>query len=78
MHSVKSFDVIKMYEHKFYKAFQMILVELEGEEMIIKHHNLGNKDSIDKEVLEYRQSIQNKVKKIQQNKILEYENAAKV
>ncbi|MEJ6792002.1 MAG: helix-turn-helix domain-containing protein [Lacinutrix sp.] len=64
MHSVKGFEVVKMYEHKFYKAFQMILIELEGEEMIIKHHNLGLKDDIDKEVLDYRESIKNTVEEI--------------
>tara|TARA_R110000737_G_scaffold210502_1_gene228183 strand:+ start:178 stop:591 length:414 start_codon:yes stop_codon:yes gene_type:complete len=64
IHSVKGFDVVKNYEHKFYKAFQLILLELEGEEMIVKHFSLGMIGEIDERVLNYRESIKEKVNKI--------------
>jgi hypothetical protein len=64
-----------MYEHKFYKAFQMILIELEGEEMIVRHHNLGIKNEIDQEVIDYRESIKNTIKELRvKNKIKELQN----
>lgn len=75
MHSAKGFEVLKMYEYKFYKAFQMILIELEGEEMIVRHHNLGIKNEIDQEVIDYRESIKNTIKELRvKNKIKELQN----
>jgi len=68
IHSVKGFDVVKNYEHKFYKAFQLILLELEGEDMIVKHFNLGMFDGIDKRVLNYRESIKELVEKLELEK----------
>jgi len=68
IHSVKGFDVVKNYEHKFYKAFQLILLELEGEDMIVKHFNLGMFDGIDKRVLNYRKSIKELVEKLELEK----------
>ena len=65
MHSANGFEVVKNYEHKFYKAFQMILVELEGEELMVRYHNFGVKENIDQEVLDYRESIKNKIKELQ-------------
>ena len=74
MHSANGFEVIKNYEHKFYNAFKLILVELEGEELIIKYHNFGLIDNLEEYIIHYRESIKKVVEEIKQEKILQYEN----
>jgi len=74
MHSANGFEVVKNYEHKFYNAFKMILVELEGEELIIKHHNFGLIDNLDEYIINYRESIKNKVEEIKQEIKIKQEN----
>ena len=74
MHSANGFEIIKNYEHRFYNAFKLILVELEGEELIIKYHNLGLIDNLEEYIINYRESIKKVVEEIKQEKILQYEN----
>lgn len=71
IHSVNGFNVIKMYEHKFYKAFKLMLLELEGEELIVKGHRFGIEDELDNDIKEYREYIKNKVEQIMEYKFKE-------
>ena len=64
MHSVNGFEVLKNYEHRFYNAFKLILVELEGEELIIRYHNFGMIENLDKYIVHYRETIKKVVKEI--------------
>lgn len=78
MHSANGFEVLKNYESRFYNAFKLILVEIEGEELIVRFHNFGMIDNLEEHIKEYRETIKNTVKRLQkeheQNKILQYEN----
>lgn len=74
LHSANGFDVLKNYEHRFYNAFKMILVELEGEELIVRHHNFGLIDNLEEHIIHYRETIKKVVEEIKQEKILQYEN----
>ena len=75
MHSANGFEVLKNYEHRFYNAFKLILVEIEGEELIVRFHNFGMIDNLDEHIKEYRETIKDTVTRLQKEyKIKELQN----